>query len=366
MGLLDMANDPLISLGLGLLNAGGPSAKPVSLGQALGAGVANMQEAQQNAMKQKMLQMQMKEAQQKIADAEALRNFDFGKYYQTPEQQAIGQMGPTPEAAAMIPKLQPKLDQQGLIAGLMGSKSPVLMQKGMDMMTKDEAPIALADGGMLVTKTGRKLAENPKAPSQSEFTKLMMEVNSMPEGPMKKLALSRLTTMSTHAPGADVKVFNNTKDDFKNERDLRNDFSGSPIAKAHSEVDSAYRQIQSALKMASPASDLAAATKIMKLLDPGSVVRESELGMAMQANGLLDRVSNYATNVMNGTKLTPAQRVDFGKLADELYNASVSQYNQKANESRSIASDYKLNPDRIAKPIKSTISGGGWSATVVK
>ena len=32
----------------------------------------------------------------------------------------------------------------------------------------------------------------------------------------------------------------------------------------------------------------------MKLLDPTSVVRESELLMAMQASGALDRLYNYA------------------------------------------------------------------------
>jgi len=94
---------------------------------------------------------------------------------------------------------------------------------------------------------------------------------------------------------------------------------------------------------ASPAGDLAGATKIMKLLDPGSVVRESELGMAMAASGLMDRVQNYASMVMSGTTLTPTQRADFQKLADALYSESVNQYNAKRGEYRGIVERNGLN-----------------------
>jgi hypothetical protein len=147
--------------------------------------------------------------------------------------------------------------------------------------------------------------------------------------------------------GQNVSVFNNTKDDFKNESELRKEFKAEPIYKAHSEVKSAYMQIQQGLKMASPAGDLAAATKIMKLLDPTSVVRESELAMAMQATGLADRLGNYATNIVSGNKLTPKQREDFRKLSDELFKASESLYNAKMGEYKGIAKDYNLNQDRV-------------------
>ena len=162
-------------------------------------------------------------------------------------------------------------------------------------------------------------------------------------------------------------VFNNTKDDFKNERDLRNDFAGLPTTKAFNEVQSAYDQIQTAIKSESPAGDLAAATKIMKILDPGSVVRESELGMAMAATGAMDRMQNYVQMTMSGQKLTPNQRKDFGDLATKLYTAAADRYDTSAKEYQGVATDYNLNPGRVAKPSKrSAMSPGGWSATVVK
>lgn len=130
---------------------------------------------------------------------------------------------------------------------------------------------------------------------------------------------------------------------FDNTLKLRGDFRSEPIYKAHQDVQSAYSQISTSLKQASPAGDLAGATKLMKILDPGSVVRESELGMAMAASGMLDRIENYAQNVLKGTKLTPTQRKDFQSLADTLYAESAKQYNSKRNEYKGIADRNELN-----------------------
>jgi hypothetical protein len=134
---------------------------------------------------------------------------------------------------------------------------------------------------------------------------------------------------------------------------IRSDFRSEPIYKAHQDVQAAHSQITQALAAGSPAGDLAGATKFMKILDPGSVVRESELGMAMQANGLMDRVTNYGNMVISGQKLTPTQRKDFQKLADSLMDESVKQYNTKRSEYGTFATDYGLNGDRIlGKPLE--------------
>jgi hypothetical protein len=147
---------------------------------------------------------------------------------------------------------------------------------------------------------------------------------------------------------------------FENEMKLRGEFKSEPVYKAFNEMQSAYGQITDSLKKGSPAGDLAGATKFMKLLDPGSVVRESELAMAMSATGLLDRATNYAEMVISGTKLTPAQRKDFQDLADKLYGTAATTYNQKRSEFATQGSQYGLNADRAlgapAKLPKKTIT----------
>jgi hypothetical protein len=149
--------------------------------------------------------------------------------------------------------------------------------------------------------------------------------------------------MALKRAGASSVSVNTGQHGFDNALKLRSDFRAEPIYKGFEETKAAKLQIDQAAKMASPAGDLAAATKIMKILDPGSVVRESELGMAMAATGVEDRVKNYANMVITGQKLTPGQRKDFVELSDKLYNAAGQQFNQKRNEYAGIAERNKLD-----------------------
>jgi hypothetical protein len=140
---------------------------------------------------------------------------------------------------------------------------------------------------------------------------------------------------------------------FDNEMGLKKAFSAEPVYKAYGEMQSAYGQITDSLKSESPAGDLAAATKFMKLLDPGSVVRESELGMAMAASGALDRAKNYAELRISGKKLTPDQRKDFQTLSDQLFGTATSAYNTKRNEFAEMGSAYGLDANRaLGAPAK--------------
>jgi hypothetical protein len=119
---------------------------------------------------------------------------------------------------------------------------------------------------------------------------------------------------------------------FENEMALGSKFKAEPIYKDFQDMKSAFGQVVSSLSAGTPIGDVAGATKIMKLLDPGSVVRESELAIAMQASGRMDRLQNYFNNMMTGQKLTPTQRDDFKALANELYAAAGQAYNQKRGE----------------------------------
>jgi hypothetical protein len=143
-------------------------------------------------------------------------------------------------------------------------------------------------------------------------------------------------------------VINQGQSGFNNERALRSEFDGSATVKAFNEVRSAHDIIKNALASPSGANDLAAATKFMKLLDPGSVVRESELGMAMAATGLVDRMQNYVQMMASGQKLTPQQRKDFASSADTIYSAARARYANAAKDVRGQAKKWELDPDAVA------------------
>lgn len=221
---------------------------------------------------------------------------------------------------------------------------------------RQEKPVVVGEGAALVQPTAdgkpaTTLFQNPNAGGKElTLTQLITKRDALPPGdPNRQAYENMIRKMTTHAPGVTVDV-NTGQKGFDNERKLAGDWRSEPIYKAHQEMTAAYAQINQSLDQGTPISDTAAATKIMKLLDPGSVVRESELAIAMASAGKIDLLENYAKKWLSGEKLTPQQRVDFKKLAAELFRASVKQYNEKRNEYRSTAAEYDLNADRIAGP----------------
>ena len=153
-----------------------------------------------------------------------------------------------------------------------------------------------------------------------------------------KLDLKPVQNINVEAAKTEQKTFDNIVG-------IKKAFNQEPIYKAYQEIQSAYSQINEGIKAKSPAGDLVTATKFMKLLDPTSVVRETELALALKAGGLLDRLENYVQNVAAGTKLTPKQREDFHNLAVKFNNLAVQQYNQKRTEWADVAKSHNLNPN---------------------
>lgn len=153
-------------------------------------------------------------------------------------------------------------------------------------------------------------------------------------------------------PGMLKKVGLTEPDKRAREGDLRKEYNGLPDIKAYNEVNTAYNQIKVATQRPSPANDLAAATKFMKLLDPNSVVRESELIMAVQASGLADRISNTGNRILKGEKLTPTQRKDFFDAATQFYKIAEDKKRAIDTQYTNIGIESNLNYKNIIPGIK--------------
>jgi len=125
-------------------------------------------------------------------------------------------------------------------------------------------------------------------------------------------------------------------------------------------VGDAYKQISATLDKAttSPAATLAAATKFMKLLDPGSVVRESELGMALAATGVFDRATNYVNTLRYGKVLTPAQAKDFKNITAQIYGAAQAGQKQVDAAFTRQAETYKLRPEMVLQDLGQNTPAG--------
>jgi len=143
------------------------------------------------------------------------------------------------------------------------------------------------------------------------------------------------------------KVAQSKQDIFKQEQDIRKDYISTPEVKAFNEMKTSFGQINAGLNAKSAAGDLTAATKFMKLLDPGSVVRESELYLAMNATGLIDRIANYKSRLENGEVLNPKQREDFRNVANQLFKAAENTKINYDKQYEDIAKSNNLDPAKI-------------------
>ena len=61
----------------------------------------------------------------------------------------------------------------------------------------------------------------------------------------------------------------------------------------------------------------------MKILDPGSVVREGEFANAQNAGGIDTKIRNLYNQVIDGTRLSPDQRQDF---LNQSKNAALAEF----------------------------------------
>lgn len=129
------------------------------------------------------------------------------------------------------------------------------------------------------------------------------------------------------------------------ESGLRDDYRAD--SKNYTEIKRQSAIIKAALSDPSAAGTLSAATAYMKMLDPESVVRESELGMAMNNQGLIDRLKSYWTTIEMGKVLTPTQKADFARLSDMyLKSAEEAQINLNTRYS-DLSTGAGVDPRRV-------------------
>jgi hypothetical protein len=340
-----LGRNATLSAAAALLQASGRSTTPISLGQALGsalqAGQQGYQQARAGSLQDVLLGQKLTEAQ-RAAKADA----DFLKMLQPPEAavpapmqpltgESVSTMEPAPAPMTTNPLANLSSQQRALIGGLGREKGTQYLLEAMKPEATPENIKTLRALGLPVTLEGLRQLDKPE-PSPAESRLLKEAGVPVTLENIMQLRRSGATNVNVKVP---VDMTSGQKG-FENEMSLSKAFKQEPIYKDYSDMQSAFGQVVSSLSAGTPIGDVAGATKIMKLLDPGSVVRESELAIAMAASGRMDRLQNYFNNMMTGQKLTPTQRDDFKALANELYAAAGDAYNKKRNEYRGFGDAY--------------------------
>jgi len=275
-------------------------------------------------------------------------NFNVSEQYAPP---TIERIMTEPERRELNPEALMNIAMSGdprtseLFSGLKTIKEFTTPEKE-DYITLSEGQIAVSPTSGKTLKGNEKVKEAPSMtdePSRVAFAKFNKPLNQLTPQEMAQVN-EYIEERQKRVAGAGVP---SQAPSFKDAGELRKEYNANPQIKAFAEVQNAFDQIKTGIEATSAAGDLTAATKFMKLLDPGSVVRDTELGMAMAANGLIDRALAYKDYIAKGTNLSPMQRADFLNVATQLYNAAKSRKDDIENQYSEIAQVGGLDPKLV-------------------
>jgi len=132
---------------------------------------------------------------------------------------------------------------------------------------------------------------------------------------------------------------------FANEKDLRGEFQTQ--VKPYVELGQAYQKIETAAKNPSPAGDISLVYGFMKVLDPGSVVREGEFATAQNAGSVPDSVRNMYNKALSGERLGEKIRSDFLQQARNLVESQRVMSKDLIDRYTDVAKNYKLDPNQV-------------------
>lgn len=158
------------------------------------------------------------------------------------------------------------------------------------------------------------------------------------EAPTVAPGLGNIPGLTPLIPGTGAKTFGN-------EGDLRKEFTTQ--VKPFIELGQAYQKIETAAKNPSPAGDIALVYGFMKVLDPGSVVREGEFATAQNAGSVPQSVINMYNKALTGERLGENTRLDFLSQARNIIESQRQVSGDVVQRYSDIAKRSKLNPEQV-------------------
>jgi hypothetical protein len=134
--------------------------------------------------------------------------------------------------------------------------------------------------------------------------------------------------------------------DFKNSAVLRKEFiQGS---KVFIDVRDAYVRIQKAATNPSAAGDMALIFNFMKMLDPGSTVREGEFATVANSGSVSQNMRAFYNKVWSGQRLSDAHRKDFTTRAQMLFSGQADGQKRHEQTYTGLSNRNRIRPEDVA------------------
>lgn len=205
-----------------------------------------------------------------------------------------------------------------IAGGIRGGVSPALIEPGIRQFAPQLTP-PLTEIGKLQEDRQRAVRQYGQgSPQVKAIDEVITEKTS--GGPEK---VAKLTEV-----GGIRKEFTKSSQDFITIRD-------------------SYGRVQESAQDPSAAGDLSLIYNYMKMLDPGSVIRESEFAQAAAAGSFGARMQALVQRAISGQRLADEVRKDFVDRAKRLFAKQLGFQKQLENQYRGIARRNKITPEDV-------------------
>ena len=210
-----------------------------------------------------------------------------------------------------------RLRELGMI-GPEGRAAALDALKFEQAMTPEMKTVTAKPGEQIVDpRTGRVIYQAPFEPKESKVETEKLDLGN------------KIVVVDKAQPGVILASYPKARDTApKNVTDIElkvgKDFENA--VQPYVGVNWGYQKVQAAANNPSAAGDLSLIFGFMKVLDPASVVRETEFANAQNATGVPEQIRNQYNKILSGERLNPNQRADFIRQARELARSQRDVY----------------------------------------
>ena len=141
---------------------------------------------------------------------------------------------------------------------------------------------------------------------------------------------------------------------FAQEEKIRKEYQGR--TKVFGELQGTFNTLQASSESANGPGDIALITGFMKMLDPNSVVRETEFATARDTAGLFTQLQNRLEKAQNGQLLSPAQRKEYVSLAQKYLDSAQKKADEDKKALGVVVKNYRLNPENVFGPATTNVT----------
>lgn len=265
------------------------------------------------------------------------------------QQQAVQQAQQQEQAKTAVLKAQYVLRSESP-ATLLRIGFPDFVQQlqegGMDVDALDDDQVrSIAEN--VIAQFGPMAGIAPAAEGGEQFT--------LSEGQVRFDAQGRPIASVDKQPSAE-----DANRGFNRANVLRDEFTS--LTKDYAAVQASFDTIKSVAAKPSAAGDISLLTAYMRMIDPGSTVREGEFATAQNAGGVPQKIIARYNNLLSGERLEDSQRADFVSQARNMLAGRKQQYDKTRSKYKTLAKRAEVDPIDVIGEDDAAPEGGDISA----